>query len=81
MDVFGTLDLWDHDDVELVANLGDRRNDVVETPRGIERVHTSPKLGLSELNGLTDVHQTSARCFFVRSRNAIFKIAEQDVDG
>ena len=32
MNVFGTLDLGDHDDIELVANFGDKRDEVVETP-------------------------------------------------
>ena len=36
VNVFWTFDLRNHDDIELVADLGNGGNDVVETPRRIE---------------------------------------------
>ena len=48
VDVLGPLDLGDHDDVELVADLGDRGDEVVEAPRRVERVDPGPQLGVAE---------------------------------
>ena len=49
VDVPGTLDLGDHDDVELVADLGDQRREVVEHPRAVEAVHAGPELAVAEV--------------------------------
>ena len=48
VDVLGPLDLGDHDHVERVADLGDGRHEVVESPRRVERVDPRPQLGVAE---------------------------------
>ena len=41
-DVPRALDLWQHDDVELVADLADEPRHVVEEPRRVERIDSHP---------------------------------------
>ena len=45
MDVPGTIDLGQHDDVELVADCRDDLGDVVERPGRIERIDARPQSG------------------------------------
>jgi hypothetical protein len=52
VDVLGALDLRDHDDVELVADLGDEGREVVEHPRRVEAVDPRPELGVAEVGAL-----------------------------
>ncbi len=80
VDVFGALDLGDHDDVELVADLGDQGGEVVERPRGVERVHTGPELCGAHVDGLADLDEPGACCLFVGGGHAVFEVAEEDVD-
>ena len=47
----GALDLRDHDDVERVADLGDRGGEVVEAPRRVEAVDPGPELGVAHVHG------------------------------
>ncbi len=52
VDVLGSLDLGDHDHVELVADLGDGGGEVVETPRRVEAVDPRPELRVAEVDVL-----------------------------
>ena len=57
VDVLGALDLRDHDHVELVADLGHRRDDVVEAPGRVQRVHPRPELSAAEVDALAHVDE------------------------
>jgi hypothetical protein len=82
VDVLGPLDLGDHDHVEgVVADLGDRRDEVVESPRRVERVHPGPELGVAELShGLADLDQAGAGRLLVACGDAVLEVGEQHVD-
>ena len=79
VDVPGALDLRDHDHVELVADLGDERGDVVEHPRALERVDPRPQRGVAEVDLLGDLDQPLARGDLVVDRDRVLEVAEQDV--
>ena len=49
VDVLGALHLRDHDHVELLADLGHQRGEVVEHPRAVEVVDPGPQLGRPEV--------------------------------
>ena len=81
VDVLRPLDLGDHDHVELVADLGHERHEVVETPRRVEAVDPRPQLGLAEVDGVGGVHEAGPSGFLVAGRDRVFEVAEQHVDG
>ena len=54
VDVLRALDLRHHDHVELVADLGDERDQVVEHPRRVQAVDPGPQLRLPEVVRLGD---------------------------
>ena len=61
----GALDLGDHDDVDLVANLGHDFGEVIEGPGGVKRVDPGPELGVAHIDGLADLDEASAGGFLV----------------
>ena len=79
VDVPGPFDLRDHHHVELVADLGHQRGDVVEHPRRLEAVDPRPQLRLAEVDVTTDAQQPLARCLLAIDRHGILEVAEQDV--
>ena len=81
VDVFGPLDLRDHDDVELVADLRHQRGDVVETPRRIEAVDPAPQLGVAHVDGAGDLDEAGSSGLLVGHRYRVLEVAEEDVDG
>ena len=80
VDVLGALDLGDHDDVELVADLGDGGDEVVEAPGGVEGVDAGPELGVLRVPRLADLDEPGAGGLLVGGRHAVLEVAEQDVD-
>ena len=54
VDVPRPLDLRDHHDLELVADLADELRQVVEHPRRLERVHARPQRRLAEVHLAAD---------------------------
>src|SRR6185436_17857252 len=50
VDVPGPLDLGDHDDVELVADLAHHLGQVVEHPGRVEAVDPGPQLGVTQVH-------------------------------
>ena len=56
----GTLDLGDHDHVEVVTDLGDGGGEVVEHPRRVESVDAGPELRVAVVQRLADLDQSGA---------------------
>ena len=81
VDVLGALHLRHHDHVELVADLGHERGEVVEHPRAVERVDPGPELRRPEVGGLADVDQALAGLLLVLRLDRVLEVAEQHVDG
>jgi hypothetical protein len=79
VDVPRALDLRDHDHVELVADLGDERQQVVEHPRRVERVHAGPQLRVADVDLLADADQAGACGLLVVDGNRVLEVAEDDV--
>ena len=79
VDVLGPLDLGDHDDVELVADLGDGRDQVVEAPRRVQRVDPGPELGGAEVDRPADVDEPLAGGLLVGGRHTVLEVGEQHV--
>ena len=82
VDVLGALHLGHHDDVEPVADLGDQGREVVERPRGVERVDPRPELGvLAEVGAAGDVDQPGPGGLLAVGPHGVLEVAEQHVDG
>src|SRR5687768_9868044 len=81
VDVPWSLDLRDHDHVELVPDLGDDLGQVVEHPRRLERVDARPELRLAKLHLAADLDQAIARRHLPVHGDRVLEVAEQDVDG
>ena len=79
MDVPRAFDLGNHDHVELVADLADERGEVVEDPRGLQRVDAGPQLGVAEVELLADLHEPGAGRFLIVGGDGVLEIAENDV--
>ncbi len=79
VDVPGALDLRDHDHVELVADLGDERRQVVEHPGALERVDPGPQLRVAEVDLVGDLDQALAGGDLVVDRDRVLEVAQQDV--
>ena len=79
VDVPRALDLRDHDHVEPVADLADERDQVVEHPRRVERVHARPQRGAAEVDLAADRHEAGARGLLAVGRDRVLEVAEQDV--
>ncbi len=78
VDVLGALHLGHHDDVELVADLGDERREVVERPRAVERVDPRPELGvLAEVGGLGDLDEPRAGGLLAVGLDGVLEVAER----
>ena len=80
VNVPGAFDLGDHDDVDLVADLGDDLGEIVEDPGGLERVDPRPQLSVAELHLAPDPEQAFARGDLPVDGDGILEVAEQDVD-
>ncbi len=74
------LDLGDHHDVELVADLADKPRHVVEKPRGVQRIDARPEAGRAEVRRLRHRDQAVARGGLGFDRDRVLEIAEHDVD-
>ena len=79
MDVPGTLDLGDHDHLELVPDLSHELGDVVEEVGRGELVDTRPQRGFAEVHLTPDLDQTGARGLLLFERDGVLEVAEQDV--
>ena len=76
------FDLRDHDHVELVADLGDERRQVVEPPRRVEAVDPGPQLGVAEVDVVGAIFTRPARAASLSSAGTrVLEVAEQHVDG
>ena len=81
VDVLGSLDLGDHDHVELVADLGDGGDEVVEHPRRVERVDAGPELGVGVVPRLADLDEAGAGVVLLGRRDGVLEVGQQHVDG
>ena len=79
MDVPGTLDLGDHDHLELVPDLSHELGDVVEEVGRGELVDTRPQRGFAEVHLTPDLDQPGARGLLLFQRDGVLEVAEQDV--
>ena len=79
MDVPGALDLGQHDDVQLVADLADDLDDVVQHPRAVEAVDAGPQAGGAEIGGLGHLDEALASGFLGIGGNRVLQIAENHV--
>ena len=80
VDVPGSVDLGQHDDVELVADSADDLDHVVERPGRIECVDARPQSGRPEIDLLRHLDEAFARGLLGLDRNGVFQIAEHHVD-
>ncbi len=80
VDVFGSLDLGDHDDVEFVADLDDEVGEIIEDPRRVEAVDSGPQLSATEVCRLADLDQTGPGRILVVGTDGVFQVAEENVD-
>jgi hypothetical protein len=80
VDVLGALHLRHHDHVELVADRGHQRRQVVEHPRAVEGVDAGPELGLAEVCCLADVDEALPGLLLVLRLDGVLEVAEQHVD-
>jgi hypothetical protein len=79
VDVPRALDLRNHDHVEPVADLAHQRDEVVEHPWRVERVHPRPQRRAAEVDLPADPHQSGARGLLAVGRHRVIEVAEQDV--
>ncbi len=79
-DVPGSLDLGQHDDVELAPDRADDLDHVVERPRAVERIHARPQAGRAEVGRLGHLDEAGASGFLGVGRDCVLEIAEHDVD-
>jgi hypothetical protein len=80
VDVLGALDLGDHDDVELAADLGDGGRDVVERPRRVEAVDPGPQLGADPgVPRPAHLDQPGPGGLLVGGGHAVLEVGQQDV--
>ena len=79
-DVPGALDLRQHDDVELVADLADEPRHVVEEPRRVERIDARPQAGRAEVGRARHGDEALARRRLRFDRDRVLEVAEHDVD-
>ncbi len=80
VDVLRSVDLGDHDDVELVADLGHETDEVIEAPRAVEAVHARPELRVAEGRLLRDPHEALAGVDLLVALDGVLEVAEDDVD-
>ena len=80
VDVPRALDLGDHHDLELVADVRHQFGDVVEHPWRGELVDAGPKSGFAEVHLAPDADQARARGLLFVHRHRVLEIAQQDVD-
>ena len=79
VDVPGALDLRHHDHVELVADLGDQRGEVVEHPGALEAVDARPELRVAEVDLLAHGDEALASGLLVVDRHGVLEVAQKDV--
>ena len=80
MDVPVALDLGDHDDVELVADLADKPRHVVEKPGRVQRIDAHPQARRAEIGRLRHGDQPIARGDLGFNGDRVLEIAEHDID-
>ena len=80
VDVPRSLDLRDHDDLELVADLGHELGQVVEHIGRGELVHARPQRCVAQVHLLAHPDQAGARGLLAVERHGVLEVAEQDVD-
>ena len=80
VDVPGTVDFRQHDDVELAADRAHDLGHIVERPRRIERIDAGPQPGRAEFDRLGHFDEARARGLLGLDRNGVLQIAEHDVD-
>ncbi len=74
------LDLGQHHDVELVADLAHDPRHVVEKPRRIQRVDANPEPRRAKIARTGHRDETFTRVRLRLDRNRILEIAQHDVD-
>ena len=79
VDVPRPLDLGQHHHVELVAGGRDDLRDVVERPRGVERVDAGPQAGLAVVE-LRHLDEARARRLLGVGGDRVLQVAEHHVD-
>ena len=75
-----SLDLRQHDDVELVADARDDLGHIIEHPRRIETVDARPHARRAEVVVAHHLDEALARVFLLIERHRVLEIAEHDVD-
>src|SRR6266545_7164224 len=80
MDVPRSLDLRNHNHVQLVADLGNDGQDIIEDPRAVEAVDARPQRRVPELVLLRDFDQALPRRLLVRRRNGVLEVPQQYID-
>ena len=81
VDVLGALHLGHHDHVELVADLGDERREVVEDPGAVQRVDPRPQLGVGpEVGGPGDGDEPGPGGVLAVGLDRVLEVAEEHVD-
>ena len=79
VDVPRALDLRDHHDLELVADLGHQRRQIVERPWRLEAVDPGPERRRAEVDLLADPDQPLARRQLAVDGHGVLEVAEQNV--
>ena len=80
VDVPRSLDLWQHDDVELPADSADNLHHVVQHPGRVQRIDARPQSGRAEVGRFRHLDETAAGRFLGLDRHGVFEIAEDHVD-
>jgi hypothetical protein len=79
VDVPRALDLRDHHDLELVADLGDELREIVEHERRGELVDARPQRRVAEIHLAAHLDQARTGGLLLFKRDGILEVAEQDV--
>ena len=80
VDVPRPLDLRQHDDVELVSDLGDDLDEVVERPGAVQRIDARPQPGGAERVRLRERDEAAPRRDLGVGRDRVLEVAEEHVD-
>ena len=79
VNVPGSLDLRDDDDIELVADRGDDLHHVVEEPRAVQRVDAGPQGGVAEIGILGHPDEAGARRLLGLGGDGVLQVAAEHI--